>query len=65
MVTGINAHIDMETARNHIDTVFHKLFPDGRVISTRIIGKSDKLYTLALRLKEHKKYYRFYRRANR
>jgi len=39
MVSNINTKLCMETATAHVDKVFHKLFPDGRVVSTKVIGR--------------------------
>lgn len=34
------------------------------MVDCKVIGKLDNLYNLSLRLKEHKKYYRYYKKAN-
>jgi len=34
------------------------------VVSSKAIGRLDYLYSLALKLKENKKYYRYYKKAN-
>lgn len=51
MVTNLNTKLDMETMKSQIDSVFHKVFPDGRVVATKVIGRLDNLYDMSLKLK--------------
>lgn len=39
IVSNINTQLDMETSRNNLNLIFSKVFPDGRVVSTRAIGR--------------------------
>lgn len=64
MVTNLDTEVDMETMKSRLDLIFHRVFSDGKVVSTKVIGKLDNLYNLALNLKQHKKFYRYYKRAN-
>ena len=45
--------------------VFERIFPDGKVISARVVGKLDLLYEMALKLRELKKNYAYYKRENK
>ena len=54
----------METMKSHVNQVFDSVFPDGRVVSTKVIGRLDNLYSMALKLKQHKKFYKYYKKLN-
>ncbi len=39
MVSNIDRNLSMDEATAKVDLVFSKLFPDGRVVCSKVIGK--------------------------
>lgn len=64
MVTNLNKRLDLETMNEHLDLVFKKIFPGTRVVSAKVVGHYDELFKMALKLKEHKKYHKYYAKHN-
>lgn len=44
MVSNINTKLSMDEAAAYVDLVFQKVFPDGRVICSKVIGRTDELF---------------------
>lgn len=65
MITNLPTEVNLISMSKKIKSVFEKVFPDSKVISAKAIGKLDELYVLALRLKDLKKEYRYYKSQNK
>lgn len=47
-----------------IEDIFNHFFPGNKVISTKVLGRMEKVYALAKELREVKKLHRYYKSLN-
>lgn len=45
--------------------VFEKIFPESKVVNTKVISKLDDLYSMAVKLRKYRKLYRYYKHMNK
>ena len=65
MVSKLDKKVSVEKMQENLNTVFNKLFPGSKIIKSRVIAQFDTLYKIAVKLREAKKLYRYYRRVNK
>ena len=65
MITNLPTEVNMPSMSKKIRLVFERIFPDSKVISAKAIGKLDELYNMAMKLRNLKKEYRYYKMLNK
>lgn len=60
VVTGLNKDIPYKKMNDRVKLVFEKIFPDSKVINSKVIPKYDEVYSMAIKLRKYRKYHRYY-----
>jgi hypothetical protein len=65
IVRDLDRNLPIDKATAIIDEIFNELFPGGKVITTKVLGKMEMLYAMAKELRELKKKHRYYWNLNK
>lgn len=64
MVTNLPTEVNLRSMNAKLKMVFERIFPE-KVITAKAIAKLDDLYSMALRLRDLKKEFRYYKMLNK
>ena len=59
MIKNLPKDVPVAKMSERIKSVFERIFPEAKVVSARATPRLDSLYSMALKLKEFKKTYRY------